>query len=359
MTEDSVQQLNQFRVPAQQLVLFSRQLTSLLQGGVPLVQALGTLREQPECPVLGQIVGDLENRVGSGFRFSAALALYPKIFGQLYVTMVRMGEMTGSLDSSLEQLSGWQERDEALRHKVVSALTYPVFVLLLASVLTLLLFYTILPSFVSIFDEMGTPLPLITQVVVLLTRMVRSPILWILVLAAIAAATTAWPRLRDNSAIRRRVFGALLRVPGLGGLLYHGTAARYCGALQVMLSTGFDLRQAAQLAAEASDNPLLEADSPFLVQSVVSGSPMSTHMSAHPEIYSKTMLHMTAAGEEASRVPEMLQRAMMFHELELQSRIDAVSAALEPLLLTGVSVIVGTILIAIFLPLYGILNNLG
>ena len=343
------------RVPPTHITAFTRQMSALLSGGVPLVQALGALREQPECPPLGSMVEDIGATIASGSRLSAALAHYPKTFGKLYVTMAQVGENSGELEQSLERLAEWLEKDDSLRQKVKSALTYPMLVLSLAAVLTLIMFYTVLPGFVSIFEEMQTPLPLITQIVVWITKCVRNPICWGLGALGLWAAWAAWKAILANGNDYARFFQAAIKVPGLGGLLFHGTCARYCSALEVLLSAGMDSRRSFLLAGAASGSPLLEQDSQLLVQSVLEGIQISAYLAENPLIYSSTIIHLAVAGDEASRLPEMFKRAAYFHELEMQAKIDAVSVALEPILLSGVALVVGTVLVAIFLPLYSIL----
>ena len=324
-----------------------------------MVRCLGALRTQPECVAFGDIIADLEDTVAAGSRLSATMSRYPKVFNKLYLTMVRMGEDTGQLETSMERLSGWIERDESLNQQLKSSLTYPVFVLALSVVLTLGIFTVVLPSFISIFEEMNTPLPLITKVLVFLTKCTCSPLAWTLGLALIGALWLAVHNICQDEKQKANAFSLLLRMPGIGGLLFHGSSARYCAALATLLSSGMDVTRALKLAASASGNPVIERDAKKLMDSVSEGAQMSAHMSAFPEIYSRTLSQMAVAGEESSKLPEMFERAGAFHELELKSSMEALSAALEPLLLAGVAIVVGTILVAIFLPLYGILENLG
>jgi len=346
-------------VPPSEVAAFTRQTATLLSGGVPLVQALSILRVQPENPDLGDIVADIGAQVASGHRLSAALQHYPKVFSRLFVTMISVGENVGQLDESLKNLADWLEKDDSLRRKVKSAMTYPVLVFSLAAVLTVAMFLTVLPGFVTIFEDMQVPLPLITRIVVFLTKALRHPLFWLLVLGLAAALTVAVRKIRADSQRNIEVYRALLGLPGLGGLLFHGTCSRYCATMGVLLFAGMDVRRSLTLAAAASGSPMLEEDSSQLVQAVMHGYTLGAYMKTHPEIYSGTMTHMAVAGEESSRLPEMFSRAAHFHELEMESRIEAVSAALEPILLTAVAAVVGTVLIAIFIPLYGIVATLA
>lgn len=342
-----------------EVAALTRQLATLLSGGVPLVQALGILRQQPENPLLGDVVGDVGAQVGSGHRLSAALSHYPKVFGQLFVTMVAVGENCGLLDQSLRNLADWLEKDDALRRKVKAAMTYPLLVFGLAVLLTVVMFVTVLPGFITIFEDLQTPLPLITQLVVLITKALRHPLFWLTTVALGAGLRAALRKAQADSQRNLQLYRWLQRIPGLGGLLFHSSCARYCATVGVLLNAGMDLRRSLTLAAAASGSPVLEQDAKKLVNAVIHGHAVGDYMMAHPHIYSGTMTQMAVAGEEASRLPEMLTRASRFHELEVESRIEAISAALEPILLSGVAVVVGTVLVAFFIPLYGIVATLA
>ncbi len=351
--------LSTLAVAPGEVAALTRQLATLLSGGVPLVQALGILRQQPENPVLGDVVADVGAQVGSGHRLSAALSHYPRVFGQLFVTMVAVGENCGQLDQSLRNLADWLEKDDALRRKVKAAMTYPLMVLGLAVLLAVTMFVTVLPGFITIFEDLQTPLPLITQVVVWITKALRHPLFWIAAVGLGAGLKAALQKAQADSQRNAQLYRWLLNIPGLGGLLFHSSCARYCATVGVLLNAGMDLRRSLTLAAAASGSPLLEQDAKQLVNAVIHGHAVDDYMMAHPQLYSGTMTQMAVAGEEASRLPEMLTRASRFHELEVEARIEAISAALEPILLSGVALVVGTVLVAIFIPLYGIVATLA
>jgi type IV pilus assembly protein PilC len=206
---------------------------------------------------------------------------------------------------------------------------------------------------------MRIPLPMPTRLIIATTHAVRQPGTWLL---ALAAAGVLVPMLRDFARRpqgARTLFSLALRVPQLGGMLHNGTMARYCGALEALISAGMDLPRAFKLSAHASGNPLLAEDAEDLVDAIMEGGQASEHMLANPELYPPSLVQMVIAGEQAARLPEMFARAAAYYEMEAAYQIDALSASLEPLLLAGVSGLVGTIVISIFLPMYGYLEKLG
>lgn len=347
------------RIPFQALALFTRQLVTLLHGGVPLVRALEAVSLQSEYPAFGKVIEEITRRVESGHRFSDSLTRYPELFPKIYVVMVEIGEHSGGLHQSMESLAGWLERDGQLRQRIRSALTYPAFILSLAGVLTLAIFYWVMPAFLGIFSEMQVELPLITRITLGLTSALRSPSAWLATALILAGLTRQLKRTWEDQNGRLFLYSLALRVPLLGGILWNGSTSRYCSAVETLLNSGSTLERSLRLSAAVSGSPVLLADAPRLTSAVMEGHLASDHMLEHPDIYSLTMAHMAAAGEEASRFPEMFGRAGDFHAMEMEGQVETLKAALEPILLAGVALVVGTIILSVFLPLYGFLNKLS
>lgn len=347
------------KVPRLTVVIFTRQLASMLGSGVPLVSALSVLSEQSDSPVFGKVLLDITRMVNSGMTFSVALHENSHIFSRVYVVMVRIGEQTGQLEDMLERLGDWLERDEQLRQRVLKALTYPSFVCGLAILMTLGLFYTVVPSFLNIFEEMHVELPLITRVVKAIADGIRNPASWFLTLS-LALIGWQW----TLQALRRpgawcRPYRLLLRLPVVGNLLRYSTLARLTTTFGVLLQSGVDLAKAIHLSTLASANPLWQADLPNLEASIREGKCLSEYLESRPDLYPSTLTQMILAGEESARLDEMVARAAGYFEVEMGFQIDALSSLIEPLLLAGVSVVVGSVVVSLFLPLYGFLGKLG
>jgi len=347
------------RVPFQAKALFTRQLVTLLQGGVPLVRSLEALSLQSEYPGFGRVIERIAHQVESGHRFSDSLSRYPDLFPKIYVVMVEIGEQSGGLDHSMERLAGWLERDGHLLQRIRSALTYPAFIMALAGVLTLVIFYVVMPSFMGIFTEMQVELPLITRIVLGLTGAIRNPLAWLASGLVVGGLWLQIKRTWRDPHGQSFLYGLALQVPLLGGILWNGSTSRYCSAVDTLLTSGSSLDRTLRLSAAVSGSPVFLRDVENLTRSVTEGNLASEHMLHHPEVYSSTLAHMAAAGEEASRVPEMFARAGDFHALEMEGQVDTLKAALEPMMLAAVALIVGTIILSVFLPLYGFLNKIG
>ncbi|MBS2038954.1 type II secretion system F family protein [bacterium] len=359
MRNRNLEQPERIRVESMLIVVFTRQLSSMLTSSVPILQSLETLSEQPEDPVFGEVIDSCADKLQQGVSFSAAISRFPLIFPPIYQTMVQIGERTGSLDESLSRLALWLERDVALRQRIRGALTYPGFVIVLASLMALTVFYTIMPTFVSIFEDMQVELPIITQIMLGLTRALRNPPAVLCMLAAAMAAWTAFQGWRKSPSGSLQFYRLCKSIPLIGSMLVFGGVARYCSAMEALLVSGTTLTSALRMAGNACGDPLLQADSAAMVQSVSDGNLLAEHLSKRDDIYPSTLRGMLSIGEETSTLPEMFGRTATYYELEMNFKVEALGAALEPLMLGVVALVVATVILSIFLPLYSSLGQLA
>lgn len=357
MRERNLEQPERITVNPMLVVVFTRQLSSMLTSSVPILQALETLSDQPEDPVFGEVLEFCAEKLQHGVSFSVAVSRFPGIFPPIYQTMVQIGERTGSLDESLSRLALWLERDQALRQRIRGALTYPGFVMALACLMALTIFYTIMPTFVSIFEDMQVELPITTRVMLGLTRALRDPPSVLFMLSALTAGWSAFRSWRKSPTGSLQFYRFCKRVPLVGSMLLFGGLARYCSAMEALLVSGMTLTSALRMAGTASGDPLLEADSPAMVQSVSDGNLLAEHLYKQEEVYPSTLRGMLSIGEETSTLPEMFGRTAAYYELEMNFKVEALGAALEPLMLGIVAVVVATVILSIFLPLYSSLGQ--
>ncbi|MBX3169606.1 MAG: type II secretion system F family protein [Candidatus Eremiobacteraeota bacterium] len=347
------------RVPKMLVAYFARQLSVMLRNGVTLLRGLETLSVQLEYPHFGVVVEAVAQEVSDGEKFSRALSHYPRVFSDIFINAVQVGEETGGLDQSLNMLADWLEREERLERKLVAAFTYPFTVLVVSSLLTLLLFTTVLPTFARIFAEMNVPLPWLTWVVMQITALVCTPIFWLVLLLAVTLGYRAWVQAWRSPRQARALYHAFHRLPAIGATLRHGGLARYCAASHAMLHSGVTLLKTARMSGQASANPLLDHDSRRVAKCLESGEKLADALMLEPRLYSITMLQMVKAGEESALLAEMFLRVGQYHELEMESTIDQLSSTLEPILLLGVALMVGSIVLSIYLPMYSTLMNLA
>lgn len=346
-------------MPAHYVANFARQLAILLGGGVALLKGLETLSFQPEYPHFGVIVESVAQEVSEGEKFSRALAYHPRIFDDSFVAMIAVGEEIGTLDRCLALLADWIERETRVQRKMKSAMVYPLSVLGVSALLTLLLFTLILPTFAEILKETNVPLPLVTRVTLGLAAWACTPQFWLALALAIGLAARTWRQLWRSPRQARALYSFAQPVPGLGSMLRHGSLTRYCACSHALLSSGLALTKALRMAGRASANPILDQDSKRLAKCVEAGQGLAQSMSDLPALYSTTLVHMVQAGEESSQLGEMYLRVGRYHELELETSIEVLSATLEPLLLAGVAGTIGGIVLSVYMPMHSALLNLA
>lgn len=342
-----------------QVSIFCSQLSAMITSGVPLLRALEVLAEQAEDDRLGFVLDQVQRRIASGYTFSKALSLYSKIFPPVFFHLVSAGESTGRLAKVLERLADLLEKEDNLVRSIRGALSYPVFVLALTFVLTIGLFTTVLPSFADFYKDFEIELPVVTQSIITLTHWCRSPWFWIamcLLFGGLAWALRRSWYIPEHKILMYRFFS---HVPFLGDLLLIGGLARYCWVLDLTLAAGIGVIRGLRLAALSSSHPVVEYDSSRLVKGITDGETLSELMSFRPELYPTLLLQMVRLGEETSTIGDTCGRMGEWFEEDVEYKIMAFRAALEPIMMTVVSSIVGTIVIAVFLPLYGLLEKLG
>ena len=341
------------------LALWTRQLFVLFKSSVPLIQAMEVLAEQPEDRVFRRILEDIAQRVRNGVPFSKALSTYPRVFSKVYVGLVRAGESSGQLGDCLERLATMLERESSSRQRLGSALAYPAFVLVTTIVLTLCVFYTILPNFINIFRDQHLELPFITKVLIFVTDTVRNPGFWALLLSTGLCLYVALPRIAASKQGGLFLFKLLLGIPILGICFRLACLARFCWVLESVLGSGMPLLSCVKLASAACGNPFIRRDITRVAQHISDGEPLSEYFRNNADTYHRLMSHMVSVGEESSSLQQTFGHLASWFNQEMEDRLDLLSATLEPVLMTGLALMVGTIVIGIFVPLYGLIGNLG
>lgn len=345
------------RLGGQDLAVFTRQLATLLKAGLPLVRALETLARQEHHPTLRGVVGALAADIRAGGTLSDALARHPRLFGRLYVNMVRAGEAAGALDPVLDRLARFAEQSLRLRAKVRAALVYPLVVLGVAlTILTGLLIFVV-PRFQQIFADLlkGAPLPPLTQAVLMASDLVRhhAP----LVGAVLVALWIGFRLFRRTAAGGRRVDTWLLRVPVFGELARRAVVARVTRTLGTLLASGVPVLPALLIARDTSGN-LRMADALTLVHDrVKAGEPIARPLD-ESGVFPGMVSSMVDVGEQSGQLPAMLGQVADAYELEVDNAVAGLSSLLEPVLIVVLALVVGVIVIALFLPIVRIVQLL-
>jgi type IV pilus assembly protein PilC len=335
------------------LVVFSRQLATMINAGLPIVRALYVLSEQTENPKLKEVVVAVRKDVEAGSSLSESLEKHPKVFSRLYTEMVKAGEIGGILDGVLLRLADQLERDQDLRRKIRSALTYPIVVLILAILAASFMLIFIVPVFAKLFTDLGGTLPLPTRICMLISDILTS--LWgVLVYAGMALAVVMFLRWKKSES-GRKVWGrAVLRIPAkIGDVVKKATLARFARTLATLSAAGVPILQSIEITATSSGNWVVEKALLESKEAVREGIPIYKPLETEP-VFPPMVTRMIAVGEETGDIDGMLTKIAEFYESEVDAAVKALTSIIEPIMIIVVGGIVGAIVISMYLPMFKI-----
>ena len=344
------------KVKPKNLAIFTRQLATMIDAGLPLVQSLDILAEQEENPTLKDILGQVKDDVESGMTFAAALKKHPKAFNDLYTNMVVAGEEAGTLDIILNRLATFIEKAEALRRKVKSALMYPMIVTFVAVVVVGILMVFVIPTFEKMFREAGQQLPGLTQLVVDTSKFVRSHIL--IVIGFIIVLIIAIRYIRKTDKGKKAIDGFLLKLPIFGILLRKVAVARFTRTLSTLMQSGVPILDGLHLVAKTSGNKVIEDAVMEARENISSGENIAEPL-ARSKVFPPMVTRMISVGENTGALDQMLNKIADFYEDEVDTAVAGLTSMLEPLMIVFLGGVVGTIVIAMYLPIFNMANAIG
>jgi type IV pilus assembly protein PilC len=340
------------------LVVFSRQLATMINAGLPIVRALYVLSEQTENPKLKDVVVAVRKDVEAGLSLSEALEKHPDAFSRLYVEMVKAGEVGGILDGVLLRLADQLEREQDLRRKVKGAMAYPIMVFVIAILAASFMLIFIVPVFAGLFQDLGGTLPLPTRICMFISDILTS--FWgVLVYAGMALAVVMFLRWKKSER-GRKVWGrAVLRIPAkIGDVVRKVTLARFARTLATLSAAGVPILQAIEITATSSGNWVVEKALLKSRDAVREGIPMYKPLESEP-IFPPMVTRMMAVGEETGDIDGMLTKIAEFYESEVDAAVKALTSIIEPIMIVVVGSIVGAIVISMYLPLFYIYELIG
>ncbi len=339
-----------------QLVLSTRQLATLVKAGMPLLRALRTVRDQLDPGPLRDVFAMVSSDVESGVKFSEALQRYPKWFPPFYVNMVRAGEVGGLLDEILKRLAELLERQARLRERVKSALMYPAFVMVAAVGILAILMTFVVPTFLGMFTELGSSLPLPTRILVGVSTVLRT--WWWAALLALAGIAMLVRLILQTPAGRRLADQMMLRAPVFGSLLERLLISRFARTLGTLLSSGVPILSALETVRGTVTNRILDEALQDVEHSLKVGESLARPMELSG-VFPPLVTRMIALGEETGQLDRMLMQVADSYEEEVEVQLAGLTQLLEPLLIVFVGGVVGFIVIAMFLPLMSLTKLLG
>lgn len=339
------------------VAIFSRQMATMIDAGLPLVQSLAILARQVDHKGLQKILKDVRIDVEGGLPFSDAISKYPKVFNRLYLNLVRAGEVSGTLDMVLDRIAIFQEKDLALRGKIKGALTYPVIVLVFALGVTYFLLTTVVPQFAGILISLNAPLPLITQGLIATSNFLQNQTLLMVAIIAVLVFAYRWYYAREDG--RRVIDRIKLKMPVFGNLISKAALASFSRTLSLLIKSGVNIIESLDITRGAANNAVVEDALLNAKNAVMQGEQMSQPMAAAVEVFSPMVVSMVAIGEETGGLDTMLDKIADYYDREVDEAVDQLTAAIEPIMIIFLGAIVGLIVAGMFLPMFSIIGALS
>ena len=341
------------KVKLKDVAVFSRQFATMINSGLSLIRALAILADQTENPELARVAAEVRLDVEKGASLSASLQRHPKVFNHLYIAMVKSGEAGGVLDAVLLRLADTIEKQVELRRKVRSAMTYPVVVLVICTVIATAMLLLIVPQFKAIYADLGGTLPLPTRMLISISDLLKKffPIFVLLGIGGFFLFRR-WAR-SENGKPKWDAFK--LRVPVFGGLTRKAALARFSRTLAALTRSGVGILEALDIVAETSGNEVVASAVRDTQGAVKRGDTLARPLEQH-EVFPPMVVQMIAVGEETGALDEMLDKIADFYDQEVSATVDALTSLIEPMLICLMGVIVGGMIISLYLPMFNIIK---
>ena len=338
------------RITAKEISVFSRQLATMLKSGVPLVTAFQIIAGGVKNPRMRVMVNKIRTDVESGGSLNEALSAHPVQFDELYVNLVKAGEEAGVLDTILDEVASYKERIESIKGKIKKAMYYPAAVIAVAVIVSSILLVYVIPQFEEIFTSFGAELPAFTQMVVSVSRWLRANGLYLIF--GLTLTITAFIMAKKRSHTFAHWLDRIsLKIPVVGAILEKAAIARFCRTLAITFAAGVPLVDALKIVSGATGNIVFNTAAARIREDVAVGHQLQLAMQ-QTNVFPNMVIQMAAIGEESGSLDEMLIKVAEAYEEEVSNSVDALSSLLEPLIIVFVGVVVGTMVIAMYLPIF-------
>lgn len=347
------------KVASKTLMIFTRQLATLIDSGLPLLRGLTVLGRQESNPVMKRTITTLADSVQTGSTFSESLQQFPRIFNKLYINMVKAGELGGVLEIVLNRLAEYQEKAQKLKNKIVAAMVYPIIVMTIAVGIMIFLMTVIVPKFEKIFEEMlgdRNKLPELTKWVIGFSRWIQGNIL--IILASVIGVFVLWQIIKATKGGRSMIDAVKLKLPLFGDVQRKSAIARFTRTLGTLVTSGVPILQALNITRETAGNVVVSDAINKVHDAVKEGESMVAPLEGS-KVFPPMVISMVDVGEETGQLPEMLLKVADVYEDEVDNSVSALTSMLEPLMIVVLAVVVGVIVLALFMPLIQIIQGVG
>ena len=342
------------KVQLADLVVFTRQLATMVDAGIPIVQTLQALSEQTPNKVMRDTIRDVCSRVESGESFSDSLQKHPKAFNRLYVAMVGAGEKGGLLSEIMARLATYLENTERLRKKVKTALMYPTVVTVVAITITIFLLVKVIPTFKDVYSGFGAKLPAPTELLIGLSELLQHYLLVFL----IAGGLAVWGWLHFIKTPKGREFwdGRRIKLPIFGSIAHKICLARFTRTLSSLVRSGVPILEVLQIVSQTVGNVVMEKAIKTAGQDIERGEGISAALAKHPHLFPTMVTRMMSAGEQTGNIDTMLERVAKFLDEEIDTTLSGLMSLIEPLLIVVLGVVIGGMVVCMFLPIFNLAN---
>jgi type IV pilus assembly protein PilC len=346
------------RVKGKILMIFTRQLATLVDAGLPLLRGLSVLGKQEKNRNMAGTINHLADSVAGGATFSESLGQHPRVFDKLYVNMVKAGELGGVLELVLLRLAEYQEKAEKLKNRIVAAMVYPIIVIVIAVGILIFLMAVIVPRFEKIFAEMlgDKPLPPITQFVISVSRWIQDR--YILILVILAVLYAGWKVFAMTKGGRRVIDLFKLKMPLFGPIQLKSAISRFTRTLGTLVTSGVPILQALNITRDTAGNVVVSDAIEKVHEAVREGESVVAPLEAS-RIFPPMVISMVDVGEETGQLPDMLLKIADVYDDEVDNAVDAMTSLIEPIMIVVLALIVGTIVIALFMPMITIITEMN
>ena len=344
------------KVTKKDLMVFTRQFSTMIDAGLPLVQGLTILAEQSENPTFKAVLKEITKDVEGGSTLAEAMKKHSKIFDALFVNLVAAGEMGGMLDTILRRLAQFIEKAEKLKSQIKGAMTYPIVVMAIAFIVIAVILVFVIPVFEDMFKSFGSALPTPTQIVVNMSRFLKSNIHWVII--ALIALIYGFKRYRDTAAGKKVTDSLFLKLPVFGNLLKKTAVARFTRTLGTMISSGVPILDALEIVAKTAGNVVIEEIIYEVRGSIAEGQTIAEPLSEN-DIFPGMVIQMIAVGEATGALDVMLEKIADFYDEEVDAAVAALTSMLEPLLMLFLGGSIGGLVIAMYLPIFEMASAMG
>jgi type IV pilus assembly protein PilC len=342
-------------VKVDELSIFTRQLATIINAGIPIVQGLGILASQIKNKKFQSVVATVKSDIESGVSLEESLRKHPRAFSELYVNMASAGEKSGNMPEVLSRLAKYLEREASVRGKVKSAMTYPVVVLVVAISIALGILYKVVPTFAALFADLGAELPILTQILISASHLLVNNFIWlVLVTIGMFFAIRSYSRTYNG---RRTIDRIKLKLPVFSDLLIKGAVARFSRTLSTMITSGIDLLVALEITAKTSGNSIIEDALMEARNKVTQGRSLNDSIEKF-KVFPPMLSQMIKVGEETASLDEMLSKIADFYEEEVDRAVDTLLSLIEPIMIVFLGVLIGGMVVALYLPMFSLAQKI-